>query len=170
MEPASSGEWTEIVAAPAAYTNADKDVRVSFVETEGNTFSTKTLGDYINSGSWTEKSDTIDFEKKYVKIILSESEIAALAGKTTIGTTFDYRSNGTNVTEMRVAFFNGDTMIGSACTAVVEGTTQKTLELDSCNVEFTSTTDLHMRIIGVSSTGTSSSAALRMYPITISAK
>jgi hypothetical protein len=161
-------EWIDIVNAPTAYVSSDIDSRFSFVETATDTFTTKKVEDagYINSIPWA--SATADFTGKYVKIIFSDEELSSLAEKRTIGISTKLASNGSDVDKALIAFFNGDTMIGSACEATV---TKSGTELDKedCNVAYTSTENLHVRIIGLKN-GTGTKTGLRIYPVTISAK
>ncbi|MBO4350365.1 MAG: hypothetical protein J6A01_05385 [Proteobacteria bacterium] len=109
---------------------------------------------------------TASFTDNQVKLSLSSTDIAKLSGKTKIRASFDVKAkdNEKSAKKLQIAFFNGDTMIGSAKEVSIS-TTKATVSSDE--VEFSSTTDLNLRITGYESTG---GQAVYIYPITIDAQ
>ena len=122
---------------------------------------------YYNTYQW---SEVTDFSTTYVKFAISDTDLAKLSGKSTIGITTKLASNGSVLTKAMIAFFNDEGQIGTNCEVTLNGSTQIDVDKDSCNVAFTNTTGLHVRIIGYNDVAATKSAALRVYPITISAK
>ena len=107
-----------------------------------------------------------DFSTKYLKLSLSDAQMAALAGKTKIRASFKCLKNGaTSPDNLAVAFFSKDTKLGSAHTNEIT-TTESTCVSEE--VSLSSTSELNLRITGWSSTA--SSAAVRIFPITIEAR
>ena len=124
--------------------------------------SVNTSGYLSVSASW---AKTEDFTSKYVKLTLSDAQIAALAGKTKIRARFNCKQNkNTSPENLAVAFFNGDTKLGNS---KVNTITTDVAECMSEEIELSSTASLNLRITAYAE---SSSAAVLIYPITIEAK
>ena len=120
---------------------------------------------YLSIGAnWTTAED---FSNKYLKLTLSDAQIAALAGKTKIRAKFNCKKNNASSSpnNVSVAFFNNDTKLGNSKSNTITG------EVSECTTEeidLTSTSSLNLRITAWNEE--SKSAAVLVYPITIEAK
>lgn len=160
-----------VVDPPEKYTKFGNGTTSNpgYTSAASNTFKThdvKNADGAINIGPWP-TATSADFSTNYVRLTLTADQIALLAGKTTLVTTFDYKISDASKSprHMAAAFFNGDTMVGSA-TVFDTSTSKQTAEFETA---IDNPTSLQLRIVGYDSVS-ATAGTLYIYPIGIIAQ
>ena len=159
-----------VVDPPEKYTRFGNGATSNpgYTSAASNTFSThKKMDDgSINIGPWPTAS-AADFSTNYVRLTLTEEQIALIANKTKLVTTFQYKISDASKSprHMAAAFFDGNTMVGNAATFETS-TSKQTAEFET---EISNPSSLQLRIVGYDSVS-ATSGTLYIYPIGIIAQ